>query len=788
MSSPLPSDMSLEAFLGLGSALTAVTGLCIIIRIAANWRQSTEHIGDVFSVIALALLAGTVATFSKIITATSNPLTPLDTLIPLNDASNWIGSLAMWTSKIPILILYIHLFGVKLWVQIVSYFTMAASGIIFITMAGLTASKCNPKGAPIDLPFVVACSVQAAKSGFTLGMTSVLTDAIIFVLPIPLIVRLKLSTQKKIGLCVVFSGGLIAIVASGVSAHFKRRSMEGKPDGTIGSMMCTVIECAIALMVACVPAVYSFWSRVIVPSSLYSRLSAMSQRSLVRIGNSKTTSSSQYSRSKPANGSSVHINDSSYRNASHNDDYASDVMHMPPYSVSNKPFVVPALDFGHIVVVPQQQIKQVYGLPESILDVHNVQNESMQMHYTFPDPLLHQDPLHINVVRNQLTRNIPNLTKKVAEEINFGFDRVWGKDSKWRDMHVWNSSLGIMAGAANGAFCGQPLCRNIVFLERLKHHAMTIFGGSIGLSCLPSFIQPVLGPLLTLITHIMALRVTSISRPFVKERLEQTARARKDPTYKWTPPEDALQWMIDECYASSKPEEHLTLKRLCNRLLLVNDVSLLTTSYTAQNVILDLFSTDPKDGYVDKLREECKRALKEGGGVWTPGAVKKLQLVDSAIRESMRLNPFGTLLLPRKVVSTEGIAMEGWAGNLPQGSRIALPVQPIHHDENNYPDPHTYNPFRFVEFGGDDIMQVKQLKSTVTLDDSFMSFGVPGRNACPGRFFALLETKIYVATVLLNYDVQFLPSRPEPVHMMWMRYPSDAKLRVRRRAVTEDDA
>ena len=76
---------------------------------------------------------------------------------------------------------------------------------------------------------------------------------------------------------------------------------------------------------------------------------------------------------------------------------------------------------------------------------------------------------------------------------------------------------------------------------------------------------------------------------------------------------------------------------------------MLTTAYTAQNFILDLYSTDPALGYVDILRQECEAALRDAGGQWTHGAVQKLRLVDSAIRESMRMNPFGSLALPREV-------------------------------------------------------------------------------------------------------------------------------------------
>ena len=74
-------------------------------------------------------------------------------------------------------------------------------------------------------------------------------------------------------------------------------------------------------------------------------------------------------------------------------------------------------------------------------------------------------------------------------------------------------------------------------------------------------------------------------------------------------------------------------------------------------------------------------------------------------------------------------------------------------------------------------------KSTVTLDDSFLAFGVPGKWACPGRFFALLELKIFVAEMLPNYEFEYLKERPKPHYLMWARYPPDVPIRIKRRKI-----
>lgn len=114
---------------------------------------------------------------------------------------------------------------------------------------------------------------------------------------------------------------------------------------------------------------------------------------------------------------------------------------------------------------------------------------------------------------------------------------------------------------------------------------------------------------------------------------------------------------------------------------------------------------------------------------------------------------------------------------------MALPVESIHYDDSIHPNAQKYDPFRFAHPDLTSEKKRYQAKSTVTLDDGFLSFGVPGRNACPGRFFAVLEIKIFVAHMLLNYDIEPIKTRPKPIHMMWANYPPDAKLRMRRRAV-----
>jgi cytochrome P450 len=56
------------------------------------------------------------------------------------------------------------------------------------------------------------------------------------------------------------------------------------------------------------------------------------------------------------------------------------------------------------------------------------------------------------------------------------------------------------------------------------------------------------------------------------------------------------------------------------------------------NAFLDLFHSPDAADFVRELRKECDRVLAAHDGKWSKAALNELVLVDSAIKESMRLS------------------------------------------------------------------------------------------------------------------------------------------------------
>lgn len=138
---------------------------------------------------------------------------------------------------------------------------------------------------------------------------------------------------------------------------------------------------------------------------------------------------------------------------------------------------------------------------------------------------------------------------------------------------------------------------------------------------------------------------------------------------------------------------------------------------------------------------------------------------------------------------------------------LSVPLEPVHYDESFYPEAVRYNPFRFADPKGlrslvdtfnpqergdlcdthgntdklADSGSGSKGKQSASLDDAFLGFGY-GKHACPGRFFALNEVKIFVAHMLMNYEVEYMKVRPRPTDTVWLKLPlHGGTIRVRPR-------
>ncbi|OTA52373.1 hypothetical protein K449DRAFT_403013 [Hypoxylon sp. EC38] len=171
-----------------------------------------------------------------------------------------VAGFAMYFAKTPILVLYLKLFGIKTWLRVASYATLTLSFIIFLITLSIAGAACS-QTSEVDMNFLEKCITTSVSVGVSNGATAVITDIIVIILPLPIIAGLELPLPKKIGLAIVFLTGIFAIAASAISLYFKAMSLAGHSTALAPTLFCTIIECSLAIMVGCAPALRSCWAK-----------------------------------------------------------------------------------------------------------------------------------------------------------------------------------------------------------------------------------------------------------------------------------------------------------------------------------------------------------------------------------------------------------------------------------------------------------------------------------------------------------------------------------------------
>ncbi|TLD34117.1 hypothetical protein PspLS_00337 [Pyricularia sp. CBS 133598] len=199
--------------------------------------------------------------------------------------------------------------------------------------------------------------------------------------------------------------------------------------------------------------------------------------------------------------------------------------------------------------------------------------------------------------------------------------------------------------------------------------------------------------------------------------------------------------------------------------------------HTSANFIMKALMDLARHPEVAKeLRREIESEVSSlGWAGWEKGNMHRMKLLDSVIKESMRLQPifFASMLggVTQEVSLKDGSV-------LPVGTRIAVAA-----DGNRnpavYENPDEWDGYRYFKMRqAGDREDMAQLACATT---EHAGFGV-GKHSCPGRFYAADLMKIVLCHLLMRYDWKISEAGPETVVMGWtqMVHP-EAKILLRRR-------
>ncbi|KAI0088423.1 cytochrome P450 [Irpex rosettiformis] len=131
---------------------------------------------------------------------------------------------------------------------------------------------------------------------------------------------------------------------------------------------------------------------------------------------------------------------------------------------------------------------------------------------------------------------------------------------------------------------------------------------------------------------------------------------------------------------------------------------------------------------------------------------KSLPYVRAIIKEVLRVHaPFWNAT-PHS--STEDFVYNGMY--IPKGAALILNCFTLHHNEQRYEDPHTFNPDRYL---GDDLSSSESAHQANPMDRDHWSFGA-GRRICPGINVAERILFLAISRLLWAFTIHELPTEP----------------------------
>ncbi|KAI1089140.1 cytochrome P450 [Rostrohypoxylon terebratum] len=453
------------------------------------------------------------------------------------------------------------------------------------------------------------------------------------------------------------------------------------------------------------------------------------------------------------------------------------------FSKHGKPFALPTMSTGGAVLVLPPSMLNLLKRPRDEVSGYNALIDNAQFRYLMTDRDVWDNVIHFDIVRKDLTlKNMGPITSVMAEEWDLAFLSSWGRSKNGASVNAWESMVRIVAHAALRVMVGLPGCRNQEYLEQSIKYANAVLTDGCVISCLPPSVRPVLGRIISLRARYHQRKLMKILVPIVEEKMRH-CEGREDRD---AGSGDVIQWLIR--VAKSHGPGQLVAEKIALRILALTPMFIFANGWVFAHAVLDIHSGQGGDNVIETLETECRRVSAEYCGLSSKEAVDALHNVDSAVRESMRLNDVSIYLLPFDLVSGAAIEL-GQGLRITAGSdvRSVYPAQMVHMDPDLYQNPEHFDPFRFSRgfdpSTSNGIPRGTTRETMTTVSTSFLPFGY-GRHACPGRWFTACMMKQAVAYVLLNYDVQILkkPARKASI-LNFMVPPQDVEMLVTRKSM-----
>ncbi|KAG5979292.1 hypothetical protein E4U55_005332 [Claviceps digitariae] len=343
------------------------------------------------------------------------------------------------------------------------------------------------------------------------------------------------------------------------------------------------------------------------------------------------------------------------------------------------------------------------------------------------------------LVKKRLTRSLNNLPTAMSSEASFAIEHNFEGHHDWQEIVIHQSILDVIARMISRLFWdGDEVCRNERWLKIMKDWSVNSVIAAFMINMAPSFLRPLIRRFSSRVHQ--ARDDYQAARAFIEPLIKARRASRDQARAMGHEPlvfNDIVDWIDSE-------NEELACDPVALQMVL-NVAAVHTTAALVTNTLVFLAS-DPSN--LAPLRQELTTVLMNNG--CHAAALNNLKLMDSAMKECLRLKPPGVFGMHRAalqdVMLPNGLYIQ-------KGDRVFVDI-PHMRDPNIYESPDTFDMYRFLRMRSNPDQAIKA--PLVNTSSEHLAFG-HGAQACPGRFFATILSKVVLSHLLLKYDWRIAP-------------------------------
>ncbi|KKK13822.1 hypothetical protein ARAM_001605 [Aspergillus rambellii] len=363
-------------------------------------------------------------------------------------------------------------------------------------------------------------------------------------------------------------------------------------------------------------------------------------------------------------------------------------------------------------------------------------------------------PNHVvhETVNKKLTRKLESLVDPLSAVTAATLREHWADCSDWSKITLSDSILAIFTKVSSRVFLGEDLYQTPEWIQLLQDYMVDSYVAVGSLRRWPVPFRPLVANFLPSVHKARKLiqGARDIINPVVEER-----RAAPETTTETC----GLDWIDETASALGVPYDP-AVAQLGLSLGSVNTGADMVTQLLFDICGQEKLVRDLRQEIIAVLRheeEEVAAAMSEDSGsrkTSRKALLYKLKLLDSVMKESQRLKPLASVMVTRtaqrEVTLPEGIV-------LPRGSYVGI---------SNYEMRRAGSPMG-AEFDGYRYYNLRESTGDetwtqfVSTGPKVMGFGY-GQYACPGRFFASDQIKIFMCHLLLKFDFKLPPGEGRP--------------------------